>query len=179
MQMLKTLMIVAGVGVVGAVAYGAYMASQHPIHDLTTDFEDPPQIIAGAAETVKRKNPARYTGGETVGGQTVRAHQESLYPEITPLILTATREAVFAAALDVVGAMDGFEVIASDADAGTIEATHTSSVFRFVDDFVVRVREDAAGSRVDLRSKSRLGRSDLGANAARIRDFQARLQAAV
>ncbi|MEO0320208.1 MAG: DUF1499 domain-containing protein [Pseudomonadota bacterium] len=180
--MIKTLLIVAGIGAVGAVAYGAYLASQHPIHDLTTDFDDPPQIVAGASASIKRKNPPEYTGAQTVGGSTVRAQQESLYPDIEPLILPAEGGGVFQAALSVLQSMEGFDVIARDADAGTIEATHTSGFFRFVDDFVVRIRVDisaANSTRIDMRSKSRVGRSDLGANAARIRAVQAKLRDAV
>ena len=60
---------------------------------------------------------------------------------------------------------------------GELEATSTSRLFRFVDDVVVRVRSDGAGSRVDVRSKSRDGKGDFGVNAERIRAFRARLNA--
>jgi len=65
----------------------------------------------------------------------------------------------------------GWEIVASDASAGRIEATATTAWFGFKDDVVVRVRPEAAGSRIDVRSVSRVGRSDVGANAARIRAF--------
>ena len=67
----------------------------------------------------------------------------------------------------------GWEVAAKDGGAGAFYARDVSALFRFVDDVVVRVRPDGLGSIVDVRSKSRDGRSDLGANADRIRAFQA------
>ncbi|HEX7466433.1 MAG TPA: DUF1499 domain-containing protein, partial [Usitatibacter sp.] len=69
----------------------------------------------------------------------------------------------------------GWEVVSSDAPSGRIEATDTSLWFGFKDDIVVRVRPDGAGSRVDVRSVSRVGKSDIGANAKRVRGFLARL----
>jgi len=66
-------------------------------------------------------------------------------------------------------------VVASDAAAGRIEATATTRWFGFKDDVIVRIRPEAAGSRVDVRSVSRVGRGDLGANAARVREFLAKL----
>ena len=69
----------------------------------------------------------------------------------------------------------GWEVVASDAAAGRVEATDTTSWFGFKDDIVVRVRPQPGGSRVDVRSASRVGRSDVGKNAERVRDFLARL----
>jgi len=70
----------------------------------------------------------------------------------------------------------GWEVIASDASTGRLEATDTTRWFGFKDDIVVRVRaEPSGGSRVDVRSVSRVGDSDVGANAARIREFLSRL----
>ena len=71
--------------------------------------------------------------------------------------------------------MSHWEVTHADAESGRIEATATSRVFHFVDDIVIRVRPDGAGSRVDLRSRSRVGQSDLGANAKRIHAYGAEL----
>ena len=65
----------------------------------------------------------------------------------------------------------GWEIVESRPQDGHLEARDTSRVFRFVDDVVVRIRADRRGTRVDLRSKSRDGRGDLGANADRIREF--------
>jgi uncharacterized protein (DUF1499 family) len=70
----------------------------------------------------------------------------------------------------------GWEVVASDAATGRIEATATSRWFGFKDDVVVRIRPEGAGSRVDVRSMSRVGVGDLGANAERVREFLAKLR---
>jgi uncharacterized protein (DUF1499 family) len=65
----------------------------------------------------------------------------------------------------------GWEIVAADAATGRIEATDTTRWFGFKDDVVIRIENSADGSRMDIRSKSRVGRSDVGANAARIREF--------
>jgi uncharacterized protein (DUF1499 family) len=65
------------------------------------------------------------------------------------------------------------------APPGRIEATDTSFFYGFKDDLVVRIAETPDGTRVDVRSKSRVGRSDLGQNAKRIRKFFAELDAAL
>jgi len=65
----------------------------------------------------------------------------------------------------------GLEIVREDPSARVIEATDTTRIFRFVDDVAIRVRPDGDGSRVDVRSRSRDGKGDLGANAARIRAF--------
>jgi len=65
----------------------------------------------------------------------------------------------------------GWELVASDSTTGRIEATATTPWFGFKDDVVVRVRASAGGARLDLRSKSRVGLSDVGTNAARARVF--------
>ena len=70
----------------------------------------------------------------------------------------------------------GWEITARDESAGTIEAIATTRWFGFKDDVVIRVGASGTGSRVDMRSKSRLGRSDAGANAQRIQEFLQALQ---
>jgi len=173
--MLKTLVFVAGIGFVGAIGFGAYVVSQHPIHDITTDFEDPPAIIAGAAEGINRKNPAQY-GGNDGKSEAVADIQRQVYADLGPLYLDADQASVYDKAIALVKARDRFDILATDRDAGVIEAIYTSSVFKFIDDFIIRIRTDGTKTRVDFRSKSRVGRSDLGANAKRIRDFQAALK---
>jgi uncharacterized protein (DUF1499 family) len=71
----------------------------------------------------------------------------------------------------------GWDVVARAPEEGRLEAIDTTKWFGFHDDIVVRIRADGGGSRIDIRSKSRVGRSDLGVNARRIRDFIARLKA--
>ena len=70
----------------------------------------------------------------------------------------------------------GWEIVASVPAEGRIEAIDTTLLFGFKDDVVIRVAADAAGSRVDIRSASRVGRSDFGTNARRVRAFIEKLR---
>jgi uncharacterized protein (DUF1499 family) len=97
--------------------------------------------------------------------------QAAAYPDIAPLETNLTADAAFARALEVARDM-GWDIIASDAERHRFEATARTSVFYFADDVVVVVTEHGSGRRVEMRSVSRIGRSDQGVNATRIRDFQ-------
>jgi uncharacterized protein (DUF1499 family) len=140
-----------------------------PIHDVTTDLTDPPAFVAVLPLRAGAPNKAEY------GGDSVAAQQRRGYPDLGPLRLDAPPPAAFARAAAAARAM-GWEVVAADAAAGRVEATATTRWFGFKDDVVVRVRPDGAGSRVDVRSVSRVGGSDVGANAARIRAYLARVR---
>jgi uncharacterized protein (DUF1499 family) len=101
--------------------------------------------------------------------------QREAYPDIQPIVLAEPREKAFARALAAAQAM-GWEIVARDPAAGRIEAVDTTLWFGFKDDVVVRVAAAAGGgSRIDVRSKSRVGRGDAGTNARRIRGFRERL----
>jgi uncharacterized protein (DUF1499 family) len=138
------------------------------INDITTDPENPPAFVAVLPLRATAAVPAAYPGSETAKAQ------RRAYPDIAPLELAVAPAAAFARALDAATAM-GWEIVAADAVAGRIEATATTPWFGFRDDVVVRVAPTPTGSRIDLRSVSRVGKSDLGANAKRIRAFLARL----
>lgn len=139
-----------------------------PIHDITTDTQDPPQFVALRSEREKSPNGAAY------GGPEIAAKQVAAYPEIKPLVVATPPVDELQRAIDAARAM-GWEVVASDAAAGRIEATARTGWFGFKDDIVVRIRPEGAGSRVDVRSVSRVGRSDVGANAARVKEYLGRL----
>lgn len=139
-----------------------------PIHDITTDVEQPPQFVALLPQRRAAPNGADY------GGPQIAAQQKKAYPDIAAKVLQAPPPEAMRRAIDVARAM-GWQVVASDAVDGRLEATATTSWFGFKDDVVVRIRPEGAGSRVDVRSVSRVGRSDVGANARRIREFLARL----
>jgi len=113
-------------------------------------------------------NPASY------GGPEVAAAQKNGYPDIHPRDVALTPAETFARALAVSKAMD-WEIVDADGGKGVIEATATTRWFGFKDDVVIRITPMATGSRIDMRSVSRVGRSDVGANAARIRTFFAAL----
>jgi len=139
------------------------------IHDITTDTVNPPAFVAVLPLRADAPNPPDYAGEE------VAAQQREGYPDLEPLILTWEGDQAFNLALDAARDM-GWEIVAAEASEGRIEATDTTFWFGFKDDVVIRVQETADGSRLDMRSKSRVGRSDVGANAARIRAYFARLQ---
>ena len=139
-----------------------------PIHDISTDTQDPPVFVAILPDRAGAANPPGYAGAE------VAAQQRQAYPDVAPIMLRVPPVQAFerarAAAADL-----GWRVAAADPAAGRIEATATTLWFGFKDDVVIRLRPAGGGTRVDVRSKSRVGKSDLGANAARIRAFAARL----
>jgi uncharacterized protein (DUF1499 family) len=140
-----------------------------PIHDVTTDTQDPPQFVAVLPLRASAPNSAVY------GGDSIAVQQRAGYPDLAPVRLALAPNAVFTRARAAVDEM-GWTFVAADSAAGRIEATATTRWFGFKDDVVVRVRPDDTGSRVDVRSVSRVGGGDVGANAARIRAFVARLQ---
>lgn len=141
------------------------------IHDITTDTLNPPAFLdviplrqaAGAA------NPPEYPGGS------VASEQKKAYPDLVPLDLALPPTEGFPMALAAARAM-GWEIVTESPAEGRIEATATTAWFGFKDDIVIRVAPKDAGTRVDVRSKSRVGRSDVGANAARIRDYLGKLR---
>ena len=157
-------LVAAGPG----VALQARARSVPPIHDITTDVREPPAFVALAAQ--RRASP----NGLDYGGAEIAAAQQKAYPDIQSRIAADPPAKAFERALEAARTM-GWEIVASDASAGRIEATATTAWFGFKDDVVVRVRPEGAGSRIDVRSVSRVGRSDVGANAARIRAYLERL----
>ena len=140
-----------------------------PIHDVSTDTADPPAFVAVLAERAGAPNPSEYRGAE------VAAAQAEAYPDIQPLVVPSPPDAAFRQALEAAQGM-GWAIVAADSVERRIEATATTPWFGFKDDVVIRVRHDNAGSRVDVRSVSRVGQSDVGANAARIREYLSRLR---
>lgn len=160
--------IVLVVIVAGAV-YAKAMRGVPPIHDISTDTNDPPLFVDVLPLRAGAKNSATY------GGSAVASLQRAAYPDVVPIDLALTPAAAFARARDVASAM-GWVIVSADSSAGRIEATATTHWLRFKDDVVIRIRPRDGGCRVDMRSVSRIGRSDLGKNASRIREFSARVR---
>ena len=142
-----------------------------PIHDITTDPDDPPRFVAVLPLRRGAPNSAEYAG------PALAAQQRAGYPDLGPAHVAAPPATVIARATEVARGL-GWEIVATDPAEGRLEATDRTRWFGFRDDVVVRVRPDGAGSRVDVRSVSRVGRSDLGTNARRIRAFVEALRAA-
>lgn len=140
----------------------AQASSVPPIHDISTDTVDPPQFVAVLPLRADALNPPEYAGPEAA------EQQKSAYPDLKPLVMATTPTAAFDKALDAVKSL-GWDVVAAVPAEGRIEATDTTTWFGFKDDVVIRIRPSGEGAVVDVRSKSRVGKSDLGANAKRIR----------
>jgi hypothetical protein len=141
-----------------------------PIHDITTDTDMPPAFVALAAKRVAAPNGLEYGGAE------VAAAQKRAYPDLVTLYSPLSPDVMFARA-EKAARESGWQVADADSSQLRIEAVDTTLLYGFKDDIVVRIRSDAGGSRLDVRSASRVGRSDLGANAARIRKYLALLKA--
>jgi uncharacterized protein (DUF1499 family) len=168
MATLVVALVLAGLAVLLPWRWSRQAQGVPPIHDITTDMQDPPEFVAVLPLRADAANPAAYEG------DSVAALQREGYPDIAPLHLDEPPAAAFSRALAVARDM-GWEIVAADSSAGRIEATATTRWFGFKDDVVVRVRPDSTGSRVDVRSVSRVGRSDVGTNAARVRGYLAQL----
>jgi uncharacterized protein (DUF1499 family) len=143
-----------------------------PIHDITTDPDNPPTFIAVVPlRQGEGINSVAYEGAK------IADQQRRAYPEVLPLIVGLRPDVAFARALETAQQM-GWTIVASDKSAGRIEASQRSRWMGFTDDIVVRVAPTTSGSRIDFRSSSRYGRSDFGVNAERIRAYLTALRAA-
>lgn len=148
------------------------------IHDISTDVQNPPRfegVLAArdaySAERGEEMNDLNYTPD-------IALQQQAGYPDIEPLIVAAPPAEVYEKAEALAEAME-WEFVTQDAQAGFIEATATSQFYQFKDDIVIRLTPTGSGTsvstRVDMRSASRVGRSDVGVNAARIKEYLAAL----
>jgi uncharacterized protein (DUF1499 family) len=168
-------LVLAVVGIVlGGIAFylptsmRAQARSVPAIHDITTDLENPPAFVAIAPLRAEAPNPVTYAGEE------VAAQQRNAYPDLQPTILKTDMATAFPKAEAAARSM-GWEIVEVAPAEGRIEATATTGWWGFKDDVVIRLREAEGGIVLDVRSKSRVGRSDLGANAARIRAYLAKV----
>ncbi len=149
----------------------AYMAAQFdrarsvpPIHDISTDVANPPTFEKVISLRGDSSNSLEYDR------ETLEVLQTQAYPWVKTLEAGMTVEESYARALEVLKEM-GLEIVNEDPAHGVIEAVDTSFWFGFKDDLVVRIRATGYGSKIDVRSVSRVGESDLGKNAARIGEF--------
>lgn len=160
-------------GAIAAVPYSHLRIARSvpPIHDITTDLEQPPPFVDILPLRADAPNPASH------GGEAIAEQQRRGYPHLGPLMLEADGEQVFSHALATARDL-GWKIVAAVPEDGRIEATDRTYWFGFADDVVVRIAAANGGSRVDVRSVSRVGRSDAGANARRIERFLERLREA-
>lgn len=174
---LWALIALAGMLVGGASAYvplrfRAIGRSTPPINDITTDSEHPP-----AFQAVMPLREAAHAESAVYGGAKTAALQRSAYPDIVPLVLDLTPDRALVLAVDQATRM-GWTIVNIDASHGRLEATDRTLWYGFTDDIVVRVSADEDGARIDVRSKSRVGRGDLGTNAKRVRKYLAAVKGA-
>ena len=154
----------------GFVFFFGVKAGQVPeIHDISTDQQDPPQLQQLLSQRPDDANPLDYS-------PEVAAAQAKAYPAVQPLLVAGNVADTLQKAAQVAGQL-GWRVVSSDTASGVLEATEESFWFGFIDDIVVRIRAEKDGSRVDVRSVSRVGRSDIGMNARRIEKFLLQMQA--
>lgn len=140
-----------------------------PIHDITTDVTNPPAFVAIAPLREGAPNDINYAGGE------ITKQQLEAYPEIKTQLLPQPVNEVYAGAQKAIDAL-GWEPVMDGALPNTLEATDTTTWFGFKDDVVIRLTAKGDNTLVDVRSKSRVGKSDLGKNAERINTFLAELR---
>jgi uncharacterized protein (DUF1499 family) len=140
------------------------------IHDIATDTADPPAFVALLEARKASPNGAEYDAATNAEAQ------RAAYPDITPYESSNSADRVFEAARALVLSR-GWDL--ASAEAHRIEATDTTLFYGFKDDVVIRIQPTAEGSRLDMRSMSRVGLSDVGKNAERISAFVRDLEAAL
>jgi len=141
------------------------------IHDVTTDTDNPPAFVAVLPLRQDARNPVQYQASTAV-------EQRRGYPDLAAVVLPLPPAQAFARAESAARTM-GWDIVAASPQNLRIEATDTSLMFGFKDDVVIRVAAlsdvGTPGSRIDVRSLSRVGGSDFGVNAKRIRTYLAKL----
>ena len=136
-----------------------------PIHDITTDLDNPPMFVT---LPLRKDNRAGLNSEAEY-----RALHQKAYGDLKPLTLNRPVAEVTERAAKVAKDL-GWTIVTVDPAKGVVEATDAVSFIRFYDDVVIRVAPtESGGSRVDVRSVSRVGVSDMGVNAKRIRAFMA------
>jgi uncharacterized protein (DUF1499 family) len=166
------LLVAVAISLIPMIAMGppiAKVRSVPPIHDISTDGLNPPTFDVVIGLRAEAPNDLEY-GSEQDSAAALAKLQQAAYPQIVTLESDlSVPEAVAQAAL--VLAQQDLEVVNVDVDNGRVEAVATTFWFGFKDDLVVRIQPTHTGSKIDVRSVSRVGQSDLGANAARIAKF--------
>lgn len=162
--------VVTTVPILAIPAFFAVLLLRTPaLNDVTTDLADPPLLVRAVALRDASANPAAYPG------ERAAATQRAAYPDLAPLRLALETPDAYEAAMETAHEQ-GWRIVASqppanDGEIGRIEAVAQTLLMAFRDDVAIRVTPTEAGSRVDIRSASRYGTRDFGANASRIRAF--------
>jgi uncharacterized protein (DUF1499 family) len=160
-----------GLVVAMPVLFSVLAGSDVPrIHDISTDLDHPPDFNVIKGLRAATDNPLDRKSPDNLG----QLQQEG-YPDLKPLMLNRSHEVVFDQALKLAESR-GWHIAAASAASGIIEATAVTPIMAFKDDVVIRIQGTTGQTtRVDMRSVSRAGISDLGVNAKRIERFLADL----
>jgi len=168
--LLAVLAIVSGLAVAAVPFSWRMNARQLPvIHDITTDTVHPPQFVAILPLRKDAPNQALY------GGPQVAEQQKRAYSDLRTEVLDLPAGRAFELALATARAA-GWRIVAAEPAEGRIEATDTTFWFGFTDDIVIRITAAGEPTLLDIRSVSRVGKSDVGTNARRIRSYLKRLR---
>lgn len=161
--------LVVGVGLLLIVfVAGAPGSGLPPINDITTDLDNPPEFASPSVVP-------DYVGRNMSYPPEFVAQVRVAYPDLQPLKFSTSPKETFEKALRVAAEL-GWTITAQSDERFVFDATDRTALFRFVDDVTIRVVADGSGSKLDMRSKSRDGQGDVGANAARIRRFAEAMQ---
>ena len=136
------------------------------IHNISTDMIDPPLFTEIVALRGNNSNPHVYNAQE------IGEIQKKAYPNIATLTVNDSRDDAFNKSLLIAQRL-GWDIVSKDQQAGIIEASQTTKLWAFTDDVVIRISTNNRQTDIDLHSVSRVGRTDLGANAKRIENFYA------
>ena len=174
-------LLITGIVVAGLVlampAWLSFQAVRLPmLNDVSTDLVDPPEFARSAQALA-----ARGSIEHAALSDDQRETERRAYPDLQPIVLDLEADEAWRLVLKAVAAR-GWRVIdqikpGGRTGAGHIDAIDRSAVMGFPDDVTIRVRPLAGQTRIDVRSASRFGRHDFGANARRIAKFATELQA--
>lgn len=156
-----------GMATIAALAVPASKGRGLPrINDITTNTDDPPAFVAALLLPANQGRDMGYPG------ESFATEQYAAYPDLATIVVEENPESAYDRVRAAAFEMERVEITGEDRAGGRLEGTQTSALFHFADDFVVRIRPfEDGGSRIDVRSKSRDGKGDLGMNASRIREI--------
>lgn len=163
-------LLICGMASVFSIGFIVWGRRYPRINDITTDTANPPEFIAALSLTPNHGRDMSYPG------ESFARRQQAAYPDIAPLRLPLPPANAFQLVKNVAEAMPRWQLARVEPDSLRVEGVAETPLFRFRDDFVIEVRAYSTGSLVQMRSRSREGKGDLGVNAQRIRDFFAALE---
>lgn len=160
--------------------YAPMALSEPPLNDITTDFDDPPELTIAINTRPPGAQDAEYPGASAA------TLQRSLYPDIQPIVVQRPAAETYELVLQALRKL-GMEIVREEEPTrgapGMVEAVDRTLVIGFRDDVAVRITGRPGKAKIDIRSASRWGESDFGRNAQRtraiVREILRRLQSTV